>query len=84
MLSKCSNPRCSVPFLYLHTGKLFRFAKRNDAVPGHDPHAKAPRGVEFFWLCDDCAGQFTLEADAAHGVHVISLPRRAIGAAASL
>jgi len=84
MLSKCSNPRCSAPFLYLHTGKLFRFGRRNDAVTSHDSRAKAPQGIEFFWLCDECAGEFTLEADAAHGVHVVSLPRLAMGASASL
>ncbi len=24
MLSKCANPGCPAPFLYLHEGKLFR------------------------------------------------------------
>jgi len=24
MVSKCANPNCSAPFLYLHQGKLFR------------------------------------------------------------
>jgi len=64
MLSKCANPRCSTPFLYLREGKLYRWEqvpglKRSVASP--NPAAKKhPRKVEFFWLCSACAQEQTL------------------------
>jgi hypothetical protein len=66
MLAKCANPGCSIPFLYLHHGKLFRWENRcvaGDTRPsfGADPEIKRPLvRVEFFWLCDDCARVVTL------------------------
>ena len=65
MLSKCANPDCSIPFRYLHRGKLFRWENRSvpDGGPsfGADPEIKRPLvRIEFFWLCDDCARVVTL------------------------
>jgi hypothetical protein len=65
MISKCANPACSVRFLYLHHGKLFRFEReaQGDKGPllGFDPNIqKHSRGVEFFWLCDECSARMTL------------------------
>jgi hypothetical protein len=65
MISKCANPACSARFLYLRTGKLFRFEleAREDDGPflGFDPSVrKHSRGVEFFWLCESCAEVMTL------------------------
>lgn len=84
MLSKCSNPDCSADFRYLHTGRLFRFDSRKGAEVGNGSAQKAPKGIEFFWLCEDCAAKFTLVPDAAAGMRIISLPVRALGAAAAL
>ena len=84
MLSKCSNPDCSAQFLYLHTGKLFRMARRSNLAEGYDPQKKGARGIEFFWLCKDCAEEFTLKTDVTRGVHVVSLHRHALAATASL
>jgi hypothetical protein len=84
MLSKCFNPACSARFLYLHKGKLFRFAGPGDAASEHSAGKKVPRRVEFFWLCEDCAGQFTLVADAAGRARMAAIHRRATGAAATL
>ena len=53
MISKCANPGCSTRFLYLHSGKLFRFERepREDKEPlmGFDPAVhKHSTGVEFY------------------------------------
>jgi hypothetical protein len=50
MLSKCANPGCPAPFLYLHQGRLFRFDFGSDS-----PAGQSGRNLEFFWLCDQCA-----------------------------
>lgn len=84
MLSKCSNPTCTAHFRYLRTGRLFRFDARDGAWTGNGAIQKAPKGTEFFWLCEDCAAKFTLVSDAAAGMRIISLPLRALGAAAAL
>jgi len=80
MISKCANPACLNRFLYLHTGKLFRFErhplgkreldKQADALASLlDASAhKTSRAVEFFWLCDDCAAVMTLVYQAGIGV----------------
>jgi len=67
MLSKCANPSCSAPFLYLHEGKLFR-VEVPSATSGNsaDPHSgsvierKAANRLEYYWLCDSCAAQMTI------------------------
>jgi hypothetical protein len=84
MLSKCANPGCSAHFRYFHTGRLFRFDARDNFESIKRVIPKASRGVEFFWLCEICATQFTLISDAAQGTRVISLPRRAVAAAGGL
>lgn len=65
MISKCANPTCSARFLYLHEGKLFRFERQarneNELLLGFDPTVrKRSPGVEFFWLCRNCAASMTL------------------------
>ena len=73
MVSKCANPGCSAPFLYLHQGKLFRM--ETDAVDAHssasggDPESKKPsRRIAFYWLCSACAAAMTLTYDKGMGV----------------
>lgn len=83
MLSKCSNPECSAHFLYLHSGKLFR--RDSKSIPArHEYASQHSGGVEFFWLCDNCAGRFTLVADSDHQVHAVPLYSRATAAGAKL
>lgn len=83
MVSKCSNPVCSASFLYLHTGKLFRFDSPREQPPATDlvgPHKK----IEFFWLCEACVMKFTIVRDAAAGTRVIPLGQRTLAASAGL
>jgi hypothetical protein len=82
MLSKCSNPGCAATFRRLQTGKLFRFDSPNRRPSGDGSIPKSPRGVEFFWLCEACAGKFTLVSNSTEGTRVISIGGRARGAAA--
>ena len=81
MLTKCSNSSCSASFRYLHSGRLFHFEKRLRPTL----EAEAPRmrsnGVEFFWLCEDCAAEYTLVPDRAQRVRVVPLAPRALRAA---
>jgi hypothetical protein len=76
MLSKCANPSCPASFRYFHQGKLFRMETASDG--GGDklaPAGKIARRAEFFWLCDQCASEMTLEHDANGGVHVKPVDR---------
>lgn len=78
MISKCANPRCRARFLYMHSGKLFRFEKepKEDTQPlmGFDPTVrKHSQGVEFFWLCEKCAAQMTLTYRKGSGVTALPL-----------
>jgi len=89
MLSKCSNPRCSAQFSYLHQGKLFR-RDSLEATGGNVPTSRddremdmPARHIEFFWLCDDCATAMTLTFDRSVGVTVHPLKRHHIAAAAA-
>jgi hypothetical protein len=59
MLSKCANPGCPAPFLFLHQGKLFRL-DTNTEVPASDATPemkKLARRIEFFWLCNQEGGR---------------------------
>lgn len=68
MLSKCANPSCSSQFLYLHRGKLFRMeidawnGQAQDSSPDF-AGKKAPRRLEYFWLCEECAATMTVVID---------------------
>ena len=82
MISKCANPACWNRFLYLHTGRLFRFERRPLDKHSLDKEQKGAslaegsaaslrkdsRSVEFFWLCDDCAAVMTLVYQTGIGV----------------
>jgi hypothetical protein len=81
MISKCANPSCSIRFLYMHEGKLFRFEReaKEDAEPllGFDPAVhKRSGGVEFFWLCENCSATMTLSYRKGMGVSTRPLPRK--------
>jgi hypothetical protein len=87
MLSKCTNPGCSAPFLYLSRGRLFRWetpsgAKGDGRTFGADPQAQSTaRRIEFFWLCEDCAATMTLIFEKGAGV--VARPRLRAKAAAA-
>ena len=51
MVSKCANPACSAPFLYLHDGRIF--ANRAATAAG-------TAVIERYWLCGTCAQSMTL------------------------
>lgn len=81
MLSKCANPKCSAPFLYLREGKLFRWDVTSPA-PNPDQNFKKPtRKIEFFWLCDHCSAEMTLTNQNGTGVTVKPLLRSAAASA---
>lgn len=74
MLSKCANTSCSNPFLYLHSGKLFRMDVPAESTPANGEQKKSSRRVEFFWLCDECCSSMTLSY--RHGVGVVATPAK--------
>jgi hypothetical protein len=70
MLSKCANPGCPAPFLYLHQGKLFHLESAT-GDPASQATNKPARRIEFFWLCDECASGLTLRYNRQRGISVI-------------
>ena len=89
MLSQCANRQCSKPFLRLREGKLFlvetdRLTKPGEsAVPPFVRARQQQRLVEHFWLCDECAQNFTLVYDNGRGVTLSPLRRPATTVAAA-
>ncbi len=72
MLSKCANPGCLAPFLYLHEGKIFYLETEAPGAESNMP-GERPRNVERFWLCGTCSRTMTLTY--ARG-HVSTVPLR--------
>jgi len=83
MLSQCANSQCRKPFLRLREGKLFlvetdRVNKPGEAVaPPFVRARQMPRLVEHYWLCSDCAAQWTLVYDRERGIALAPLRRPA-------
>ncbi len=76
MLSKCANPSCSTPLVYLREGKIFMMetpARAVEETPIQEL-PKAPSRIEHFWLCGPCSAQMTLAYDRRHGVQIV--PKR--------
>jgi hypothetical protein len=85
MLSKCANSSCSSPFLYLHSGKLFRMDVAVEPPAHKKEDGKKPsRRVEFFWLCNACAARMTLSYKPGIGVVATPIKPAFRAAAASL
>jgi hypothetical protein len=88
MLSRCANSQCGKPFLKLRDGKLFLVETERLTKPGESaapPFVRArqkQRQVEYYWLCDDCATEWTLVYDRENGVALVALQRPAGNAAA--
>jgi hypothetical protein len=51
MVTKCANPACTKPFLYLREGKVLRVSSPSAAGPFRHP-------VEHFWLCGACSKEY--------------------------
>jgi|SRR5580698_2125270 len=87
MLSRCANSQCGKPFLRLRDGKLFLVETDRVAKPGESaapPFVRARRQqrlVEHYWLCDDCAAEWTLVYDRENGVALVALRRPAVSVA---
>jgi hypothetical protein len=67
MLSHCANSRCAKPFLRLREGRLFQ-VEAEILRPGESPDSsplgrRQHRRVERYWLCDECAAEWTLIYD---------------------
>ena len=73
MLSKCANPSCSTPLIYLREGKIFSVTP--DAAAERKLEgpflAKPATKVEHFWLCGPCSSLFTLVYSKSRGVSVV-------------
>ncbi len=81
MLSKCANPDCAAPFIYLRDGKLFQI---NTAVgPQLVSEGRPPQHMEYFWLCGQCAGNMTLAYQRGKGVVTVPLHRELLRRAAA-
>jgi hypothetical protein len=89
MLSRCANSQCGKPFLRLRDGKLFLVETDRVTKPGESvapPFVRArqqPRQVEHYWLCDDCAAEWTLVYDRERGITLVALRRPAVSVAAA-
>jgi hypothetical protein len=88
MLSQCANVQCRRPFLKLREGRLFLVEMERLSTPGlaTPPFVRArkhQRQVEHFWLCDECAAEYTLVYDRKHGVALTPLRRPAAAVTAS-
>jgi hypothetical protein len=89
MLSRCANSQCCKPFLKLREGKLFlvetdRVTKPGEpAVPPFIRARQQQRCVEHYWLCDDCASQWTLVYDRDHGIALAAVRRPVASVAAA-
>jgi hypothetical protein len=61
MVSQCLNPQCRAAFLYLRQGKLFAVRAGHLA------------SVEFFWLCDSCTTNFTIDVAPDGNVRLVPI-----------
>jgi hypothetical protein len=74
MIGTCANPACNIPFRYSRSGKIFML-DANDVDPKSrtDP---SKRGVEYFWLCGECAPAMHLMRTTDGAVTLCLCPRR--------
>ena len=71
MVSKCANPACAASFRYFHNGQLFRLETLvTDQTDEDNGMNKSVRRLEFYWLCDNCAGKLTIGFERGVGVFV--------------
>jgi len=80
MLHKCANPTCLNPFRRLSEGRLFLVEMDIPDAAGRArtrADGRAPRRIEHFWLCNDCAAVLTLTFERSQGVITVPLPETA-------
>ena len=83
MLSQCANSQCCKPFLRLGEGKLFLAETDRITKPGEAaaPLVGARRQTrEHYWLCGDCATEWTLVYNQNHAIALARLGLPATGA----
>ncbi len=84
MLSKCANPSCSTPLVYLREGKIFMMVAPSRMAEAPTPKLpKEPGRIEHFWLCGPCSAEMTLAYDRQRGVQVVPKKLDSLQAAAS-
>lgn len=78
MLSKCANPACPAPFLYLHEGKIFNIEVEVPSAPYASEYVLNGRArkLEHYWLCDNCLRSMTVVLE--HGKVIARLAHRAL------
>lgn len=84
MLTKCANPSCSTPLVYLREGKIFMLEYPSGPQPVLDKaqaSVKPSARVEHFWLCGPCSAGMTLVHDCKDGFLVVRKNHRAAKAA---
>ena len=77
MLSKCANPTCSTPLVYLREGKIFMMEQsaKPEVHPDGPVLVKPVTRVEHFWLCGPCSVELTVIYDSQLGVVVVPKSR---------
>ena len=68
MISHCANANCAKPLLYLREGRIFVFD-----FPDHQAesnHGKSQNRMGHYWICGDCAEQFTLRQNSVFEVEL--------------
>lgn len=76
MVKECANPNCNTEFRYSREGHLFPYEIREPEEPRRDVTAvicekKPGRATIYFWLCEQCFGQFTLQFTVSTGVTLV-------------
>ena len=72
MVGHCANPNCNKPLHYLREGKVFLFSRKNTSKE----NPKSLQLLEHYWLCGDCARQWTLAMDGEQGIQLLEKKRR--------
>lgn len=84
MLSKCANPSCATPLVYLREGKVFMMESApatENAKHAPGEKSKTVKRVEHFWLCGPCSANLTLARDDRDSVKIVPKKLRALAAA---
>lgn len=74
MLSKCANPSCSTPLIYLREGKIFRIDSSAKPAAAGPSLIKTVERIEHFWLCGPCSERLTLVFHPERGAQVKPKP----------
>jgi hypothetical protein len=75
MLSKCANPSCSTPLIYLREGKIFRMDPSAKTAHATGPSLVKPaERTEHFWLCGPCSARLTVVYHPERGPQVQPKP----------